>query len=178
MGVPTLRTERLVLREPAPADAPAVLVFRGDPRVQRFNDEPLRDVAAAEAFIEFLRANSAADARRHWAITVNDEVVGLIGLHTWQHHHRRAELGYDMAVPYWGQGIASEAARAVIGYGFTTMKLHRIQAHTIADNHRSVRLLERLGFRREGTLRQYSLEDDLTFHDSAVYGLLRTDAGI
>ena len=155
-----------------------MLVFRGDPRVQRFNDEPLRDVAAAEAFIEFLRANSAADARRHWAITVNDEVVGLIGLHTWQHHHRRAELGYDMAVPYWGQGIASEAARAVIGYGFTTMKLHRIQAHTIADNHRSVRLLERLGFRREGTLRQYSLEDDLTFHDSAVYCLLRTDAGI
>ena len=55
------------------------------------------------------------------------------------------------------------------------MQLHRIQAHTIADNHRSVRLLERLGFRREGTLREYSLEDDLTFHDSAVYGLLSID---
>lgn len=68
MGIPTLRTERLVLREPTPADAPAVLVFRGDPRVQRFNDEPLLDVAAAEAFIEFLRADSASDARRHWAI--------------------------------------------------------------------------------------------------------------
>lgn len=172
---PVLRTERLVLREPAPADAPAVLVFRGDPRVQRFNDEPLRDVAAAGAFIEFLRAESAAGARRHWAITADDEVVGLIGLHAWQHHHRRAELGYDIAISHWGLGIASEAARAVIDYGFTTMELHRIQAHTIADNHRSVRLLERLGFRREGTLREYSLEDDLTFHDSAVYGLLRTD---
>ena len=62
-----------------------------------------------------------------------------------------------MAGSHWGLGIASEAARAVIGYGFTTMKLHRIQAHTIADNHRSVQLLERLGFRREGTLREYSL---------------------
>jgi len=62
MGIPALRTERLVLREPALADAPAVLVFRGDPRVQRFNDEPLRDVAAAEAFIRFLHADSASDA--------------------------------------------------------------------------------------------------------------------
>src|SRR5580658_1234885 len=103
MGIPALRTERLLLREPDPADAPAVLVFRGDPRVQRFNDEPLTDVAAAEAFIRFLRADSASDARRHWAITADDEVVGLIGLHTWQQHHRRAELGYDMAVSRWGQ---------------------------------------------------------------------------
>jgi ribosomal-protein-alanine N-acetyltransferase len=124
MGIPALRTERLLLREPDSADAPAVLVFRGDPRVQRFNDEPLTDVAAAEAFIRFLRADSASDARRHWAITADDEVVGLIGLHT---------------------------------------------------NHRSVRLLERLGFRREGTLREYSLEDDQRFHDSAVYGLLATE---
>jgi ribosomal-protein-alanine N-acetyltransferase len=175
MGVPTLRTGRLVLREPTVADAPAVLVFRGDPRVQRFNDEPLRDVAAAEEFIRYLRAGSAADARRHWAITADGEVVGLIGLHTWEQHHQRAELGYDMAVSRWGQGIASEAAEAVIDYGFTAMKLHRIQAHTIADNHRSVRLLERLGFHREGTLREYSMEDDLIFHDSAVYGLLVTD---
>jgi [ribosomal protein S5]-alanine N-acetyltransferase len=175
VGVPALRTERLLLREPALADAPAVLVFRGDPRVQRFNDEPLRDVGAAEAFIRFLRADSAADNRRHLAITADGEVVGLIGLHTWQHHHQRAELGYEMAVFRWGQGIASEAARAVIDYGFTDMRLHRIQAHTIAGNHRSVRLLERLGFHREGTLREYSLEEDLTFHDSAVYGFLATD---
>jgi RimJ/RimL family protein N-acetyltransferase len=55
------------------------------------------------------------------------------------------------------------------------MRLHRIEARTIADNHRSVRLLERLGFQREGTLREYSWEDDLAFHDSAVYGLLSTD---
>ena len=170
-----MRTERLVLREPTPADAAAVLVFRGDPLVQRFNDETLRDVAAATAFIEFLRADSAADARRHWAITARDEVIGLIGLHTWDHHHQRAELGYDLAASSWGQGLASEAALAVIEYGFTMMKLHRIQAYTIAGNHRSVRLLERLGFQREGTLRGYSLEDDLAFHDSAVYGLLSTD---
>jgi [ribosomal protein S5]-alanine N-acetyltransferase len=59
--------------------------------------------------------------------------------------------------------------------GFTAMKLHRVKARTIADNHRSVRLLERLGFRCEGTLREHSLEDDQALHGNAVYGLLRTD---
>ena len=95
-----------------------------------------------------------------------------MGLHSWAHHHRRAEFGYDMARSFWGRGLATEAARAILAYGFATMDLHRIQAHTIADNHRSVRLLERLGFTREGTLRAFSLEDDGTFHDSAVFGLL------
>lgn len=56
-----------------------------------------------------------------------------------------------------------------------TRQLHRIQAYTIADSHRSVRLLEGLGFRRQGTRRDYSWEDDLAFHDRAVYGLLSTD---
>jgi ribosomal-protein-alanine N-acetyltransferase len=68
------------------------------------------------------------------------------------------EFGYEMADPRWGQGVVSEAAPAVIDHGFTAMSLHSIQAHTIADNHRSVRLLERLGFRLEGTLREHSLE--------------------
>ena len=173
MSSPVLTTERLVLREPTTADAVQILVFRGDPEVQRFNDEPLCDVAEAEAFVDFLRSGCAADQRRHWAIWYEGIVVGLMGLHSWHHHHRRAELGYDMARSHWGRGIALEAGRAVITFGFGPMALHRIEAHTIADNHRSVRLLERLGFQREGTLREFSLEDDGTFHDSAVYGLLR-----
>jgi RimJ/RimL family protein N-acetyltransferase len=175
VAVAILTTERLVLREPAPADAAQVLVFRGDPQVQRFNDEPLRDLAQCEAFIEYLRAESAAQRRRHWAITLDDAVVGLIGLHSWSHGHRRAELGYDLARSQWGRGIAAEAGEAVIRHGFATMNLHRIEAHTIADNHRSVRLLRRLGFRLEGRLRDYSLEDDGAYHHSVVFGLLRTD---
>jgi ribosomal-protein-alanine N-acetyltransferase len=164
------------LREPVTTDAAAILVFRGDPEVQRYNAEPLRDIAEAEQFIEMLHAQSAADVRRHWAITLDAAVIGLIALHAWERHHRRAELGYELAAAHRGHGIATEAARAVIEFGFTTMALHRIQAGTLADNSRSVRLLERLGFQREGVLRQYSLEGDGTFHDTAIYALLHTDA--
>jgi ribosomal-protein-alanine N-acetyltransferase len=73
--------------------------------------------------------------------------------------------------------LATEAGRAVIQFGFTTMAAASASRRgTIADNVRSVRLLERLGFQREGTLRERSLEQDGTFHDSAVFGLLHTDA--
>jgi ribosomal-protein-alanine N-acetyltransferase len=170
-----ISTERLVLREPTVADAADVLVFRGDPEVQRYNDEPLVSLDESVAFVEYLLAESDAGLRRHWALELDGSVIGLMGLHSWQRHHRRAELGYDISRSHWGAGYAAEAARAVLHFGFTTMGLHRVQAHTIADNHRSVRLLTGLGFVREGTLREFSLEDDGTFHDSAVFGLLRRD---
>ncbi len=98
--------------------------------------------------------------------------MGLFGLHKWDHFHRRAEAGYGLARAYWGQGLGSEALRAILRFGFDQLDLNRIYARTIADNHESVRLLERLGFRREGTQRAHSWEDDGTFHDSAIYGML------
>jgi len=102
-------------------------------------------------------------------------VIGLFGIHHWNKYHRRAEMGYDLNRAYWGQGIASEALRAIIQFGFEQLNLNRIYAGTIADNHESVCLLERLGFEREGTRRGFSWEDDGTFHDGAMYGLLRDE---
>jgi len=109
-----------------------------------------------------------------WAVVLIsvDTVIGLVGFHGWDRYHRRAEAGYGIARDYWGQGIASEALRAILRFGFEDMNLNRVFARTIADNLESVRLLERLGFQREGTQRAHSWEDDGTFHDSAIYGLL------
>ena len=84
-------------------------------------------------------------------------------------------MGYDLARAFWGQGIGSEAVRAVLHYGFTELNLNRIEAATIADNHESVKLLRKLGFQLEGIRRGYSWEEDSTFHDSAMFGLLRDE---
>ncbi|MFI5912403.1 GNAT family N-acetyltransferase [Dactylosporangium sp. NPDC051541] len=170
-----IRTDRLVLREPRLGDAGDVFVFRGDPQVQRYNDEPLRTLAETEAFIEYLLAEAGADLRRHFALEAGGSVIGLMGLHSWQPRHQQAELGYDLAKEHWGRGYAAEAGRAILRFGFTAMRLHRIHARTIADNARSVHLLRSLGFTLEGTLRECSLEDDGRFHDSAVFGLLRSE---
>jgi len=171
---PVLTTERLILREMTPADAEDVFVFWGDPEVQRFNAVPSRDVEETRQFIREMHAAYQARREVMWVVGElgHGKVVGGVSLHDWSRRHQRAEVGYTLARSWWGRGVAYEAVAAVCAFGFDKMGLHRIEAATIADNHRSVRLLERLGFQREGTRREYSLEDDGLFHHSAMYGLL------
>lgn len=108
-------------------------------------------------------------------LSEQDVVLGAFGLHHWNQYHRRAEVGYGIAHARWGQGIGSEAIGAIVRFGFEQLNLNRIYARGIAYNHESVRLLERFGFQREGTFRKLSWEEDGTFHDSALYGLLREE---
>lgn len=171
---PVLATERLLLRELTLADAADVFTFWGDPEVQRFNAEPARTVEETRQFIRSVHGAYGARTSVVWAVADRgeDTVIGEVSLHGWSRRHRRAEVGYTLAAARWGTGLASEAVRAVCAFGFDQMRLHRIEAETIDDNDRSVRLLERLGFQREGTRREYSLEDDGLFHSNAVYGLL------
>ncbi len=174
---PILTTKRLTLRQPKHADAEDMLVFSGDPMVQRFNGPVYETVTEVQKLIDWYQGEYAQQEGISWAVTLTGEnkVIGMFGLHHWSRHHRRAEAGYDLARAYWGQGIASETLRTILTFGFAQMNLHRIYANTIADNHESVRLLERLGFTREGTKRESSWEDDGTFHDSAMYGLLKRE---
>jgi ribosomal-protein-alanine N-acetyltransferase len=171
---PVLVTARLALRELRLADARDVLVFRGDPEVQKYNGPVLQSIRQVAALIQEMRAEYVAQRGITWAVTLQDgkQVLGLFGLHDWSKYHRRAEVGYDLARAWWGRGIGSEAVRAIVRFGFERMNLNRIYAGTIADNHESVRLLEKIGFQREGTRRKHSWEEDGTFHDSAMYGLL------
>ncbi len=174
---PTLTTERLILREHRLSDAPDVLVFRSDPYVQRFNGPVYESVTEAETSIKETLAAYKAKEYIGWAVTFknSDTVLGGFGIYWWSRRHRRAEVGYDLARVYWGQGIASEALRAVLQFGFEQMNLNHIYAGTIADNHESVRLLERAGFHRDGLRRKWSWEDDGTFHDGALYSLLQDE---
>lgn len=176
---PTLAGERTVLRELDLADALDLFAFQSDPEVQRYNSAPMQDPAEAAALIDQLRADYAAHQAIHWAITLRGEsrVLGLMGLVAWEKHHSRAEIGYDLRRDHWGRGVATDAVRAILTFGFTKLNLHRVEAQTIADNHASVRLLQRLGFRLEGVRREHSREEDGTFHDSTVYGLLRPEFG-
>jgi ribosomal-protein-alanine N-acetyltransferase len=131
-------------------------------------------VAEAEAFLTELDRMQADGVALHWGITQkpDDRVLGSVSLTGIDRYHRRAGIGYDLAREHWGRGIAREAVRAVLDFGFGTLGLHRIDAQTIADNHESVRLLRALGFTQEAALREFSLEDDGVFHDSTIWSLL------
>lgn len=189
--VPELLTERLLLRPFVRADAPAVQRLAADREIAAGTltvPHPY-PAGAAEAWIArhaerhasgasvvlavTRRADVVADERADGANAVRGELCGAIGLEL-DAQHARAELGYWIGRPYWGQGLATEAARAVLRHGFETLGLHRIHAAYFAHNPRSGRVMEKLGMRREGTLRGHYLKWD-RFVDSVVMGILRDE---
>jgi ribosomal-protein-alanine N-acetyltransferase len=177
--MPGLTTARLRLRAVDPAgDAAAMLRLLGDPEVTRYTNAPsCTTLAEARAALEQFPQRFAAKEMIRWAIQPrgHDEAIGTAGLLRVNHEHCRGELGYDLVRRWWGKGLASEAAAAVVAYGFAVMGLHRIEAGALVGNDASVRVLEKLGFCEEGTLRDYiSLGGD--FHSCRFFGLLATDA--
>ncbi|MBK8029063.1 MAG: GNAT family N-acetyltransferase [Chloroflexi bacterium] len=175
---PRLTTPRLVLREVEPTDVEAVLALRSDPEVQHYNGEPMQSIDEAEKLVDDLRTIIFPNKYGiQWAVTEHgqDKLIGLFGLNYWDQHNRRLDLGYDLAHAHWGKGYAYEGLKAILDWGFANLNLNRIEAHVVDGNERSVRVLERLGFRLDGRRRAFSLEPDGQFHDSLIYGLLGAD---
>src|SRR5262249_53665307 len=142
-----------------------------------YNSEPLKSLEEAALFIEQRRREYAEHRSMEWAVLERQSgrVIGLCGFGSWSERSGWVVIGYDLQRDRWGPGLANESARRIIAFAFEEMFAHRIEASTISDNIRSVRLLERLGFRREGVRRERSLEDDGRHHDSVLYGLLRDE---
>jgi ribosomal-protein-alanine N-acetyltransferase len=175
--IPDLATERLRLRAPVPRDAAALLALIGDPEVTRYtNVATITTLEEAQASLERLDQRYAAHDMIRWAIELvpRNEMIGTVGLLRFDFEHRHAELGYDIARRWWGQGLAPEAAGAVIRYGFSVLGLHRIDAGVLPENHASVRVLQKLGFVEEGTRRDY-LYARGRFHTFRWFSVLEAD---
>ena len=108
---------------------------------------------------------------RQW-LTVH-ALLGAIGLRI-EREHARADLGYWIGVPYWRRGYCTEAARAIVRYGFTEQGLRRIYAHCFTTNPASGRVLQKLGMTHEGMRREHTLKDGV-FLSSDGYGMLRAE---
>lgn len=174
---PVLETTRLRLRPYELADAADLQRLAGDAAVAATTlliPHPYPD-GAAETWISTHPAQWAARENLVLAITLaaTGELLGSIGL-IFDAAHEKAELGYWIGVPHWNRGYASEAARAIIDYGFRTLGLDRIQAHHMAHNPASGRVMEKAGMQREG-LRPQGILKNGEFHDAVFYGILRSD---
>jgi ribosomal-protein-alanine N-acetyltransferase len=174
---PTLRTERLDLRELDASFVPDVFAVRSDPVVQLYNSVPHLTRDDTLRFIAEQRTKYSRHTEITWALLVRDlgRVVGEVSVFDWDTYHRRALIGYELAHDQWGQGLAHEAIRAVLHFTFGQMDLNRVEIWTSAANQRSLRLARRLGFTLDGTLRKRILEDDGQFYDCAIFGLIRDD---
>lgn len=176
-AIPELTTERLLLRAFLPEDAPAVQELASPREVAAPLDampHPYPE-GAADGWIASHAGNAEAGSAFTWAVTTRHDgtLIGAIEIRP-EHHYRRGEFGYWTGMPYWNQGYTTEAAGRVVQHGFETLNLHRIQALVLPTNTGSVRVLEKLGFQREGVLRDYVLKWG-EFQDRAVYGLLHDE---
>jgi ribosomal-protein-alanine N-acetyltransferase len=175
--LPTLRTERLVLRWIEERDAPALREVFGDPEVMRYwSAPPLPDEAAALELVVEIQSLFRQRTLFQWGIVraEEDQLLGTATLWRWELPHRRAEVGFALGRKSWGKGYMAETLTALIRCAFDDWELHRIEADTDPRNHRSLSVLERMGFRREGYLRErFHVGGEI--QDSVVLGLLRSD---
>ncbi len=175
--LPRLETERLVLRKLTDDDAAELFVYASDPQVARFVVwHPHQTLEDSRAFI-----GSVLDAYRRgevapWGLEHRQDgrLVGTCGFIAWHAAHRKAEVGYAMARPYWGQGLMAEAVRAVIAFGFERMQLLRVEALCELPNLASARVLEKVGMSQEAILRHYMISKG-TPRDLKMYAVLKDE---
>jgi RimJ/RimL family protein N-acetyltransferase len=177
LTVPTLETERLRLRPFADTDAEAVYALQSDAHVLRYWDEPpWTEPERAQRFLARSRQLAEDGTGVRLAIERRDDgaFLGWTVLSRVNLTHHSAALGYCFTESSWGQGYATEAAHALLTWAFDTLRLNRVQAEADTRNAASARVLEKLGFVREGMLREDCLVDDY-YSDTWVFGLLRHD---
>ncbi|MCW6159539.1 MAG: GNAT family N-acetyltransferase [Candidatus Micrarchaeales archaeon] len=154
---------RLYLKSPEQQDADAIAELANNYNVSKelHNTFPHPYTRAdAISFIDFAAASLADGTGLHLAIRIKGEgeVIGMVGLRIFS-RNRSAEIGYWLGEKYWSRGYGKEAIRLMLAYGFEKLKLNRIYAGVFSHNERSMHILEKLGFCREGVLREEELKD-------------------
>lgn len=173
-----VHTARLTLRRVAAGDLGDLLVVNGDDAVTRFLPYATWHTAAdAQAWFERMNALQAAGGTAQYVIEHRalGRVIGSCLLFRHDAGSARAELGYVLGRAHWGQGLMHEALQGLIGHAFETLGLRRLEADVNPLNGASVRLLERLGFTREGLARQRWVTKGVAC-DALLFGLLRGEA--
>lgn len=173
-----LETDRLVLRELHMEDADFLFHEWSDLEVTRFmcDEDPLQKIEQAEEFLRQFESPEKNPYLIWWGLErkANRHLIGTCGYFRWGQKHHGAEIGYDLCPNAWGQGLMPEVLRAIVRFGFEEMKLNRIEATVHVENLRSQRVLTRLGFQREGLLREYYCRDGVYNHQ-VQYSLLKRE---
>jgi ribosomal-protein-alanine N-acetyltransferase len=178
IAYPNLETARLMLRAMRMEDADFLLNEWSDPLVTQLmcDEEPLQTREQAEEFLRPFQTPEKIPNSKWWGIELKPDghLIGTCGYFRWNLQHHRAEIGYDLCPHFWGKGLMTEALQALIRYGFVEMNLNRIEAMTHIENLRSQRVLTKLGFQREGLLREYYCRDGV-YNDQVQYSLLKRE---
>jgi ribosomal-protein-alanine N-acetyltransferase len=175
--LPTLDASRVSLRWISSSDTDAFYAIYSNPEVMRYwSTPPLANRDAAVNLIKKIQEDWKRRVILKWGIALrtDDQLIGSLTLFNLDFNHRRAEIGYALGRDHWRQGYMREALMAVLKYAFEVLELHRIEADVDPRNAASIKTLERLGFKREGYLRErWQINGEI--QDAFYYGLLRRE---
>lgn len=175
--LPTIGAERVRLRHLQESDTDSLFEIFSDREALRFwGFPPYIERAEAEQLLAEIHEHFRQKTLFQWGIALNsnDQIIGTSTLFHFDEKSRRAEIGYILDRRYWGKGLANEALTALLEFAFETLNLHRLEADIEPRNAASVKIIERLGFQREGFLRERWIVSG-EIQDSLFYGLLRSD---
>ncbi len=171
-----LKTDRLLLREFVENDWQAVLAYQQNSDYLKYYEWTERSAEDAREFVAMFLDQQQEKPRlkRQLALTLKStgRLIGSCGIRMESRDSHEADLGFEVDPDFWGQGYASEAARAIVRYGFDELRLHRIWAWSNADNMGSRRVLEKLGLRQEGRLRDKEFFKG-RWWDTLIYAILK-----
>jgi [ribosomal protein S5]-alanine N-acetyltransferase len=149
-----------------------------DPEVVKYlSDEDIpTSVESAEQEIKFWGGLFYRKQSVFWAVadTASNKFIGTVGYNSWNIHNRRAEISYDLMRDHWRKGIMTKALNNALVFGFKNMDLMRIEARTMLENIPSQKILEKVGFKKEGILRNYRIIRGEPI-DVLIYSLVRSD---
>ena len=175
--LPIIKTPRVVLRWISEDDVDSLYEIFSDSQVMRYwSTVPLANREAAAELQREIAEGNESEQMFKWGIALRDSniVIGTTTLFNLSLENGRAELGYAMAHTYWGKGFMNEALNALVSHAFQVMELRRLEADVDPRNTASIHTLERLGFQREGFLRErWHVNGEI--QDALFYGLLRRE---
>lgn len=174
---PELYTKRLILRELRIDDANTLFKYWSDDEVTKYlNMEPFVTKQQTFRMIKVLSNLFKHEEGIRWAIVRKEDnvTIGTCGFNSLILKSSRGEVGYELGRIYWGNGYATESLKEILRYGFEEIKLNRIEAFTVPEAHKSINVLKKLGFKKEGTLKEYGYWDN-QYQDENIYSLLKRD---
>lgn len=173
-----LITLRLRLRDFHPDDWQTVLAYQRHPFYLRYYSWTDRSAEEVQDFVQRCIDHQQDSPRIKFQLAVelkeSGELIGNCGIRRDKPGDPQADIGYEFDPRYWGQGYATEAASAVLAFGFRQLKVHRVWAHCVADNLGSARVLTKLGMRQEGRLREVEYFKD-RYWDTLIFGILEQE---
>ncbi len=170
-----VETERLTFSQVELLHARDYRAMMSDAEMGRHTDIPCQPTEEqALEFINWMMNLNSTDKGRAWTLQQGDQIVGFIRLNRIDKSKSLATVGYELAKPFWGKGLVSEALRALVNHAHGQMGLHRLEAGVFDGNTASARVLEKAGFQKEGVQRS-CLEHRNERRDLWLYGRLASD---